>query len=636
MIAAPPAVPAGAVRGGRERRADGGAPPRLAILGTLMDLWFAVGLGALAGLDAWLLGTGRRGGTALFFALLAALATWPLIASLDQLPANASAPADARLFLWDLWWVKTALAAGENPLRTDLLFAPHGTALVFHGLALPQALATLPLQALRPGLAGLTLAYGAVVLGSFMLAGWAAHRLALRVVGDPGAALFCGAAFTLQSLHFASTVRFHALAIEWLPIVVLALLRALERGRVRDGVWLGLAFAAAFYASVEYAYFLLIVGASLVAFEVWVRGERAAALGWWWRAALVAAVVAGLVTAPFWRVFFEEIRLTATPVGDHVGKLAPDLLDLVVPHPGHSLLAGPIGARRASLGLRETPTAVFLGWTLLALAAAGVARAWRKREGALLVWLGIAVVFAALMLGPSIQILGHDTGIPGPYALLERVLPFFEQARMPMRFGAVTQLGLALLAAHALAGWRARLSPARGAALASLAIAAVVFESLRAPLAMATPEVPEAYRRVAAASEPRETVLLDWPPGLGESAEIEGLHQIVHGQRLVQDLPLFLPRAAAETRRTAHSPTFAHFVNGVLASPRLERASDSQRPHLVAAMQSSRRQLGIRHVVLRRHDLPPEVYRRGRDQLRLLEPAETFEDEDAFLASFDD
>ena len=596
-------------------------------------LWHAAWLGALAGLAGWLLATGRRGGAALGFALVAAVATWPLAISLGELPANAPAPEDARLFLWDLWWVKSALGAGQSPLHTDLLFAPHGTALVFHGLALPQALATLPLQALRPGLAGLVLAYDAVVLGSFALAGWAAYRLALVVVGHRAAAFFCGLAFTLESLHFASTVRFHALAIEWLPLVLWALLRVFERGRARDGLWLGLAFVGAFYASIEYAYFLLLVGVGLVAFQAVARRERAAAHAWWWRSALGAAA-ASLLTLPFWWVFAQEMQLTHGSVGAQVRNLTPDVLDLFLPDPRHPLLGGPIGSLRAALGLAPIPTAVAMSWTLLGLAAVGVARAWRERAGELLVWGAVAVFFLAAMLGPEIRFLGHPTGVPGPYAVLARVLPFFEQARMPMRFGAVAQLALGLLAAYGLSGWAARLLPPRRRLLIGGALALVVFETWRAPLALAPVRVPEAYRRVARASAPGETVLLEWPPGVGRSAEIEGLHQIVHGQKLVQDLPLFLPRVALETRRTARGPEMAGFLGGVFGSSRLLRASGPARERLVAELEARRRALGLRHVVLRRRELAPEVYRRDRDQLRLLGPSDTYEDADSFLASF--
>jgi len=591
-------------------------------------------LGVLAGLAGWLLWTGRRGGPALYFVVLALAATWPLAISLARLPANAPAAEDARLFLWDLWWVRTALLGAESPLHTDLLYAPHGTALVLHGLALPQALATLPIQLVRPGLAGLVAAYGVVVLGSFALAGWAAHRLALRVVGDPAAALVAGTAFTLQSLHFASTVRFHALAIEWLPLVLWVLLRVFEHGRVRDGVALGAAFAGAFYASVEYAYFLLLAGAGLVAFQLVRRRTRAAAHGWWARSAAGAAGTAGLLLLPWLWVFVPETALTHGALADQVRHLTPDVLDLVLPDPRHSLLGGAIGDLREGLGLAPVPTAVAFSWTLLGLAALGTARAVRRGSGEILVWAGIALAFVALMLGPSIRLLGSDTGVPGPYALLARALPFFEQARMPMRLGAVAQLGLAVLAAYGLAGLAARVAADRRWLVAAAAGALVAFEALRVPLETAPVEIPEAYRRVAVTSRVGETALLDWPPGRGAAAEIEGLHQIVHGQKLVQDLPLFLPRAALETRRTATGPELRRFAPVVLGSGRLRAARGPVRARLLAEAEADRRALDLGHVVLRRRELEPEVYRRSRDQLLLLDPAATWEDEDAFLASF--
>lgn len=600
-----------------------------------MDLlWHTALLGGVGALAAWLLWNRTPGGAALFFAWVAVAATWPLVLSLGELPANAPAPEDARLFLWDLWWVKTALLSARSPFHTDLLYAPTGTTLVFHGLALPQALATLPLQALHRGLPSLVLAYDVVVLLSFWLAGWAAYHLALRVVAHRGGALVCGLAFTLQSLHFASTVRFHALAIEWLPLTLLALLGVFERGRARDGLWLGAAWVGAFYASVEYAYFLLLAGAVLAAYRIGWRRAEARARGFWWQSALAAFGVAALLTLPYWLAFAQEIRLSHGSLGRQVGNLTPDVLDLLLPDPRHSLLAGALGGLRERLGLVPIPTAVALGWTLMALAAVGTVRAWRRRSGELLVWAALAALFIALMLGPEIRLGGEGTGVPGPYALLAAVLPFFEQARMPMRFGAVAQLALGVLAAYGVAGIALAFPVERRWVVAAVAVGLVGFEALRVPLETAPVEVPKAYHRVAQRSAPGETALLDWPPGLGPSAEIEGLHQIVHGQKLVQDLPLFLPRVAIETKRKATGPAFVGFVEGVLLSNRLLHAEGDARERLVAAARADLEALGLGHVVLRRRELEPEVYQRARDQLLLLDPAAVFEDDDAFLASF--
>ncbi|MGH0033404.1 MAG: hypothetical protein ACQGVK_00095 [Myxococcota bacterium] len=599
-----------------------------------MDVvWHLLLLAATGASIAWLVARRRAWGMALLFGWIAAVATYPLVFSLDRLPANAPAANDAYLFLWDLWWVKTALARGTSPLFCDFLFAPHGTTLVFHGLALPQALATLPLQALGDGLAGLVLAYDAVVLGSFWLAGWATWRLALRITGSEWGAAFAGVAFTLQSLHFASTVRFHALAIEWLPLFFLGLLGALERGRVRDGLLTGLAFVGAFYASIEYAYFLVLGAAVVVGLDL-LRDESVMRRPSTWRDLALGLVPPLLLTAPFWWAFAVESRLTHGALAADAVRLSPDLLDLFLPDPRHSLLGGAIGDLREGLGLAPVPTAVAVSWTLAALAICGAVRSARARDLRMLPWALLALGFAAFTLGPVLHVAGRDTGLAGPYTWVAAVLPFFEQARMPMRFGAMAQLGLAILAARGIAELGAGREPRRVAALGLAAIALVGFEALRWPLETAPPRVPEAYARVAELSPLGGSALLDWPAGVGEAAEVEGLHQIVHGQKLVQDLPLFLPRAARETRRTATGPELRGLFRSLLGSDALGAARGKDRERLVRRERGRLAELGVEHVVLRRRELPAEVYARGRANLERLEPSHTYEDEDAFLASF--
>jgi hypothetical protein len=575
----------------------------------------------------------RPVGFALLFGWVALAATYPLAFSLDRLPANAPASNDAFLFLWDLWWVKTALARGSSPLFCDFLFAPRGTTLVFHGLALPQALATLPFQALGEGLSGLILAYDLVVLGSFALAGWAAYRLALHVTGHRWGSVFAGLAFTLQSLHFASTVRFHALAIEWLPLFLLALLVALERARVRDGLAVGLAFAGAFYASVEYAYFLMIAGAVVVGLDA-ARPDSTVRRPEAWRRLALGGAPALLLLVPFAWAFAQESRLSHDALAVHAGRLSPDLLDFALPDARHSLLSGPIVALRAALGLDPVPKAVAVGWSLAALAAVGAWASARRRERALVPWAVLAVLFGALALGPTVHVMGEDTGVPGPYAALAAWLPFFEQARMPMRFGALAQLGLTVLAARGLAELMKGRPPRRAAAVGAAAIAILAFESLRLPLEMEAPRVPRAYARVAELSAPGRTALLDWPTGVGDAAEVEGLHQIVHQQKLVQDLPLFLPRAARETRRTANGPEMRELFLSLLARDALTEGSEADIRRRAARARQRLSALGVAHVVLRRAELPPEVYERGRRNLKQLGPSDVYEDGDAFLASF--
>lgn len=575
----------------------------------------------------------RSGHPLLLFFAVAVAFTYPLAFSLDSLPRNAPAHQDTSLFLWDLWWVKTALLSGQSPLHTGYLFAPHGTALVFHGLALTQALVTLPFQLLREGLGGLLVAYNAVILLSFTVAGWAAYRLALRETGHRMGALFCGLAFTLAPLHFTGTARFHALAIEWLPLFLWALLGVLERARFRDGLLLGLAFVGAFYASIEYAYFLVLASALIGAFELVASERRAQAWrhGLWWRSGLGFAAAA-LLTLPYWLAFFAESQLSHPEVGHHASRLAPDLLDVVLPDPAHSLFGPAALALREGLGMNDLPRGVGMAWALLLLAGVGIAAAVREGASRFHRWIGIAVVFGALMFGPAPRWLGSEIGWPTPYGLLSGVLPFFEQARMPMRFSALATLALAVLAAHGIARLSAA-APKRAPALLAGAFGLLLFQALQIPLATEPPRVAQAYFEVDAPAG--EAALLDWPPGTGMTAEIEGLHQAVHQQKLVQDLPLFLPRVADEKRQTAIGPDIRKLVRAIFSKDDLAESTGARRERFVAVTRRRLARLDLRHVVVRRAEVPEAVYERSRRNLKALEPSRWFEDEDAFLASFD-
>jgi len=600
-----------------------------------MDALVHMGLLGAAGLACgWLLWTRRRGAFLALFALLAVVGTFPLAFHMDRIPANTGATNDAYLFMWNLWWVKTALLRLSNPFYCDLLYFPFGTTLVFHGLSLTQGIASLPLQLLEGGLEGVVLAYDAVVLGSFWIAGYAAYRLAWHVVGDRAAAVVCGIGFAFSNYHFAGTVRLHALAVEWIPIYLLALLGLLERGRVRDGLGLGLAAVAAFYASKEYAYFLALASVLFAGFHLLGHGRppgrRLAPLPPV-RTLLAAALPLLLLTWPFWTALLDEIRLTHTAMGDQARNLSADLLDYALPNARHPWYGEAVARVRDSLHRESTPVAMGQSLGIGLLAVAGAVRAARRRSLALAPWAVTAVVFGAITLGPELRVGGWETGLPGGHALLSW-LPGLEQSRVPVRAVPLVHLSLGVLAAYGLQAWRARLAPRPAWALGVGAAALVFFETLQAPLQLDPVHVPRAYAQV----DPRagSGALLDWPPGRGPSIEVEGLHQIVHGRPLVQDLPLFLPRAALETRRRARGPAMQQLV-AVLLSPGVRAPAGSP-----AAARRSRelrqllQALGIRHVVLRRRDMAPPAYRRARDRLLSLDPSATYEDAEAFLASF--
>ena len=56
------------------------------------------------------------------YLLITAVVTFPLVLHLGtHLPGDGR---DAWMNYWNFWWTREALAAGGNPLRTPLLYAP--------------------------------------------------------------------------------------------------------------------------------------------------------------------------------------------------------------------------------------------------------------------------------------------------------------------------------------------------------------------------------------------------------------------------------------------------------------------------------------------------------------------------------
>jgi len=66
-----------------------------------------------------------------YYFLIACAVTFPLIFNLRSTLAGYH---DAWQFVWNLWWVKTAVLSGQNPLFTHLLHHPTGISLLFHTL----------------------------------------------------------------------------------------------------------------------------------------------------------------------------------------------------------------------------------------------------------------------------------------------------------------------------------------------------------------------------------------------------------------------------------------------------------------------------------------------------------------------
>ena len=191
---------------------------------------------------------------------------------------------------------------------------------------------------------------------------------------------------------------------------------------------------------------------------------------------------------------------------------------------------------------------LYLGYSVLALAAVGVIWAWR-RSSAVKFWTLSTVVFWLMTLGPSLRINGQDAGIPLPFALVAE-LPFFKGNRYPSRYSVLFVLSLSLLVAFGLAAIVKRrekrpmisAQPALRAMAGVILVALVLFEHLSSPLPMSDMEVPSVYQSVAD-EMPGDFTLLDLPVAWRNGFRVTGTqhpiimfqqyYQSVHGKRIL-------------------------------------------------------------------------------------------------------
>jgi hypothetical protein len=204
----------------------------------------------------------------------------------------------------------------------------------------------------------------------------------------------------------------------------------------------------------------------------------------------------------------------------------------VIPNPNHPLAPDRIADWLMSFqgGYLESVASIPIIVLLTLLVA------WRTGWRASRWWASLAIVFAALALGPFVHIAGVNTYVPGPWALL-RYAPVIGLARTPARFSVVMMLAVAVLFAAALV-WIGRRFPRQRPWVLGGIAALLVAELLPAPLTLHSAAVPRFYQRVAAATA--DVRVLELPTGVRDGTSSVGnfsarsqFFQTMHGKPLI-------------------------------------------------------------------------------------------------------
>lgn len=458
--------------------------------------------------------TGHALAATAYFCALSVAFTWPATQHLHEWYLGDAW--DGANFLWTLWsGPYTAFELGQNPLRTQLIYAPDGASLAFHSHALLPSLLSWPLQRLF----GLLPAYNLMVLSTIVLSGLGAWCLTLELTRHRAAAYVAGSIFALSHFRVSGLPYFNLAQNHWLALFMWGLIVAYRRRSLR---WSAITAAFALctlYSSYNLFVFEIVAAGcfvitALVAERSDPQARRTLARHWAWIAGLILVGALPLLL---------EARAEIAAEGYYART--PDRADSLRAVPLERWVRrGPLHGKPVGDSFWHLWDASFLGYAAMYLGAVGV---WKhRRRGETWAWVVGSAVFFVLAMGPWLNwdtptndTIRVDTAnkLMLPYHYLRRV-PVFGDIAEGHRWGVGGMLGLTVLSGYgAQAVCTAAARAARPALLSLLVtlglLACVAWDYGRwpFPLLYKPPPTPEAIGEIA--RDPRDVTVLQFPGG---------------------------------------------------------------------------------------------------------------------------
>lgn len=263
------------------------------------------------------------------YAALAVAFSWPLGRDLTgQLPGLPNG--DTGVYVWNLWVFRDALIRGEWPFATSsiLALAPRVN-LSLENYTVFQNILAAPLLSFVDA----TAAFNLIFMSMSALTAWATFQLALTLTAHRGIAWLAGVAFAWSPVLVArSTEHMSLVAAAPLPLVVLALERAIQHPTRLRWMLAGVCGAWAAYCDVYFAVFAALLGALVLASRLgdWHIAPRTLTSAGQRVQSITTALagIAGLLCA--WIIVTGGRTLVVGPVRIHVVTLFTPMLVLCI------------------------------------------------------------------------------------------------------------------------------------------------------------------------------------------------------------------------------------------------------------------------------------------------------------------
>ena len=456
---------------------------------------------------------------AIYF-LLALVVTYPLVAHFDTFGPGHGVDDPAQT--WSIWWLKFAtFDLGASPLGTDFLFYPLGLNLVAYTPTFLNGVISIPLQFVF----GVIVAQNLIVLFALVAGGYGAYLFVRESLSRFGGladsnrtipAALAGAVYAFGAWHINYVVAGHFMLLsnEWIPYFALYLIRW-DKSSWRDGARAGLFFVLATWTELTFAPFLAILTALYLLYQIillrplsTIRAKLRPLVS----NLIALSIISAVGVSPLVLNLLSDFQRYGYYLTSGVGRIqifSAEPISFFFPSAQHPFL----GAWASSLTNANTSYA-FVGYAAMILAVYGI---YAHRASHVARFYAVAaLVFALVMLGPTLIVGGQSTGLPMPFAAL-RAIPFVNANRYPVRFNVMLMLALATPIAL---GVGRLLQTSRGKVMLGALTVLLAFEQLVLPIPLSDLRVPPIYQTIR--DDPGDFAVLELPLGWRNSIQLQG------------------------------------------------------------------------------------------------------------------
>ncbi len=385
----------------------------------------------------------------IFFPLVANFRNSTLIPSFGVTSALQGGR-DKYHFMWNFWWMRTAILSGQNMLYTHNLFAPYGVSLALQTMDYIDGFISWPFSLILGGnIAG----FNFIILLGIVLSGYTAFLLARHLTKSWIASFGAGLIYAYFPQHISQAIFGHPnlSSIEWLPAYLLALMIAFERRKMAFAVVAGIFLTLSTLTDLQLLVISLVITLVYLIYHLVITKFSSPVKVLY----LIMTVFAVwfLTSAPYLVPAYEALGVVhpPPPLSTTLGNSAKPMY-YIIPPPSY-LVYGTIFSQVYSsqspflqpiLG-GHSQWMIFVGYTTLALAAIGALISKDRRR---IFFVGLAFGAYLLSLGPSAD--PSQLSIQTPYDLLYYHFKIVEYFRADARFSILLMLCLAMLAAYGI------------------------------------------------------------------------------------------------------------------------------------------------------------------------------------------